>query len=204
MRIEQGISLEGLAKFAIPFPEDPKIIDLDGLKFYEYVAPKFAMEKIAQASRDFRLSDYDYVIVPADGGFNYYNMLCVFQSDNKERHRRRTVTYRRKKDGTGIDVIDPVPQEIKRGKNLIIDDIFNTGLTLHTILEDSPNSDVAVAVMKVNVPYQIPIYRSRVVFTTMFLENYWLAGIGNDFGPDYHPGFGRNWNGIIVRIPTES
>lgn len=127
-----------------------------------------------------------------------FNALCGYQSGDMN-CKIVKVAYHRALNGNPVEVAEPIPEEIRYDRNLIIDDILDSGGTFFRMFMDSPRADGVVAVTKARVFGQIPVYRMVSIFhTAVVLENLWLGGMGMDIKLRDKFGFGRDFSGVYV------
>lgn len=176
----------------VPYIE-AQLIEVDGYQVYPYISPKDMGLLIEDLARKIILNDFEHVLYNNDGGKFLFEALSELQGyDDKPIEIEYHPTY----DDNLIRVDKAVPSELKEEKLLVIEDVYDRGITLAQIKADAPNSTIVVAVKKINVPNQIII---PGVYVGVEVDNHWLGGVGMNFGPGYPEDFPRNYPGVVIK-----
>jgi len=177
----------------VSFPQNPRLIELDGFSVLDYISPEYMNLRIRDLSSRIKLDDFDRVVVNAKGGWFLYYELARLQLP---RQRPIEVVYRRPPQAYGAIVDNPIPSALREKRLLIVEDILDSGGVLETMMRDAPNSTCLVAVKKRNIPNQI---QTANTYSCVETDNLWLGGCGMDFGNEsYSENFPRSYPGIVV------
>ncbi len=181
----------------IPFPENPKIIEVAGHQVYEYLSPKIVKNIIEDLSATVRFGDFDEVLVNMKGGMFLFEEMAFIQGWEKS---PKLIEYHRKEGGYAADIVIPVPPELKGKSILVVEDIYDSGGVLRQIMEDAgSNCHVVTLVTKMDVPNQIQVPRVTI---GVIVDYIWLGGGGMDMGYKDKGEQFRHHPGIVVDIES--
>lgn len=156
----------------IPFPSNPKAIELSDLTIWEYVPGEDMNRHVESLIKSLSLNEFDFLAINNNGGSwlgrkildsSYFNHIPWFY-----------IEYHRPKDGFSANATAPIPNELSNARILVAEDVIDSGGVAQAIRKDAPNSTIAAVVRKrvlgqINVPG---------VYTAIEVENRWLGGVG--------------------------
>jgi len=176
----------------VEFPANPKIIEINGIKVYDYVSPDEMSNYIKEFSKTIDLNDFDVLLINQKGGRFFAETLMKLQN---YRGSFLNVEYHR-----DHKIIIPVPEDIKKLRLGVFDDIWDSGGTPADILNDAPNSSFVFMTQKEGIEGQILIPRSRVAIQ---ISNVWVGGCGMNLeteGDGLPKDFARDYPSLIAKI----
>jgi hypoxanthine-guanine phosphoribosyltransferase len=178
----------------VPFPENPKTINIGNHEVYEYISPEAMRRYIEQFAERVDFNRFDAVVVNLNGGMFLFKQLASIKNYQKP---PIFIEYHRPANGFGSIETIPVPKKLTDKNILIIDDIFDSGGVLRDIFAKvGRNSHAIVAVTKKGIEGQLKDPRIDVAVK---IENVWVGGFGMDLGIDGEGDLFRMHPGIVVK-----
>lgn len=186
---------ERLQKYEIPyvpFPKNPQKVTMLDFEVFKYVEGSEMKKFIKQLSDRNSLRDYDEVLVNWRGGWELFVALARLQNYPRwpsicEIHRSDFGTY----------ITKPVDNFLRRKKVLVVDDIFDRGLTMIEALRYvGPESRGVTAVWKDGVDGQV--FDPRVD-SAVRVDNKWMGGMGMNMGLPGERELFRRQPGLYVK-----
>jgi hypothetical protein len=110
----------------VEFPANPEIITINGIKVYNYVSPNKMFDYIKEFSKTIELNAFDVLLINQKGGGFFANTLMSLQ---KYRGAKCNIEYHR-----DHKIVIPVPEDIKKFKLGVLDDIWDGGGTSADII----------------------------------------------------------------------
>lgn len=175
-----------------PFPKHPEKTNIVDFEVYKYIEADQMDKYIKDLSDRNSLRNYDQVLVNWRGGWDLFIGLKNIQGYKKwpyicEFHRT----------DAGISITKPVDSSLKNRKVLVVDDVFDRGLTINSIFDFvGQESRAVVAVWKDGVAGQIDNPR---VDAAVITDNKWLGGVGMNMGLKGEKEILRRYSGIVVK-----
>ena len=171
-----------------PFPADPETIIIDGIPAYKYVDETDIQKLIMDFRSQINLNWYEAIFLNREGGI-------PFGVDVANGHPVGFIKY--KEDG---EISIPIPGRLKYARILVLDDIYDTGITGSLIKLDAPNARLVYLTRKRDVP------NLRSLEDTVWLseiDKIWALGKGMNGeqpGDGLPVDWGRTFPGIAAKI----
>lgn len=182
----------------VEFPAKPNLIFLEKSQFpvYEYIPPEVFIPQLKIFTSMINFDEFDAIAYNLEGGKFPYQLMQTFSP-------RPFNAFPIKYHQSGKIEI-PIPKYLYYKRLLVIEDIFDTGVSCNLMKTHCPGLHLAVMSQKIEVPNQAEPNNVTPVFLTV---NKWQTGVGMniDFKGDVYfpPNSFRTYCGIAIRPPPE-
>lgn len=178
----------------IPFPKNPKIVEIDGHPAHNYISQNELSRLIDDFSQHVNLNWYDTVCINLACGEFFANELFKRQSFNGN---IINIEYHEDKR-----IVTPVPKWLRGRRFAVVDDVLDKFITGELIRSDAPLSDLLYMTKK---KYVTPENRLNGCYWACEVDSEWLLGggmNGEEDGDNLPDNWGRNLPAIAAKILT--
>jgi hypoxanthine-guanine phosphoribosyltransferase len=163
---------ENSASYA-PFPQNPTVSVIGGLEVYNYLSEGQVNTAIDSISSQINFTDFDTILVNIEGAKYLFERLA-----KKAGYKGKAIEIEYHGHNNELKKDKPVPENLYGKKCLIIDDIYDSGHTLNSILKEglSPDS-VCVTLISKRIKGKESVPN---IIVGLEIDDVWIAGCGMD------------------------
>lgn len=182
----------------VEFPATPRLIFINGatMPVYEYISPEVFIPRLKMLTSMINFRYFDAIAYNLKGGEFPAKLIRNFSG-----RALHAIPIEYHPSGK---IATPIPKYLSDKRVLVIEDIFDTGISKDLMKFDCPNVHLVVMSQKIEVEDQSDHSNVTPLFLTV---NKWQAGAGMNIefenDPYFLPDTLRTFPGIVIRPPEE-